>query len=602
MSLKLGNTDVDGIMLGDKEVSVVYKGTDEVWTAEEPVVIEPISDDKIAEVFTAWPYTGNQQDNHKITTGTDTSNGGVIWIKPRDWGNHQLWDTERGPQIHLIPNDAGPQSNPLNLLKSFDADGFTLSDGSKMNGNGKGYASWSFQKRPGFMDIVEYEGNGAEQAIGHRLGCNAGMVFIKAVDQVTDWVVYSAARGQNFATYLNKPDAEKSNTGAFGDTWTESKFSVGASDLTNKAGAKYIAYLFAGSPYEPCDDSIIKCGSYTGTGSNQSIDLGWKPQFLFVKDASHTYNWWMYDEERGFDKLINANIPDQEMSGASYYTPTDTGFNSRNSSVTDRAGEKYIYMAIKAPPPPPPGPWGTEALSGKRECYFELQKAGVTFPTDNFTVEVWFKSFGGPNHGSYASIFGAWSHPGNNGWMFGYNMNNNDSTQNLDVMHKLYSDTYKFESVANDALTDWSHIAMVKSGNTINWYINGTKVKSHTDNGYTWGGHTQFYCGGSGIRDAAFGTYSNFRVSNIVRYAVPFSPPTSHFEPDANTLVLAHQGPEFKDYSGNNVNMVAGGGCKITQDSPWTARDTYSEVANAQRKAAKVKEAATKIKEKRDDS
>ena len=85
------------------------------------------------------------------------------------------------------------------------------------------------------------------------------------------------------------------------------------------------------------------------------------------------------------------------------------------------------------------------------------------------------------------------------------------------------------------------------------------------------------------------GTYSSFRISNIVRYSVPFNPPTTHFEPDANTLVLAHYGPEFKDYSGNNVNMEPGGGCVITNDSPWTARDTYSEVANAQRKAAAVK-------------
>ena len=56
MSLKLGNTDVDGIMLGDKEVSVVYKGTEEVWSAG--VGIEPIPDDKITEVFSVWPYTG----------------------------------------------------------------------------------------------------------------------------------------------------------------------------------------------------------------------------------------------------------------------------------------------------------------------------------------------------------------------------------------------------------------------------------------------------------------------------------------------------------------------------------------------------------------
>ena len=46
------------------------------------------------------------------------------------------------------------------------------------------------------------------------------------------------------------------------------------------------------------------------------------------------------------------------------------------------------------------------------------------------------------------------------------------------------------------------------------------------------------------------------------------------------------------------MNMEPGGGCVITQDSPWTARDTYSPVANAQIKA---REAAEKIKDKREE-
>lgn len=250
----------------------------------------------------------------------------------------------------------------------------------------------------------------------------------------------------------------------------------------------------------------------------------------------------------------------------------------------------------------PAGPWGTEALSGQRYCYFELQKAGVTFPTDNWTVELWFKSFGGPNHGSYASLFGAWSHPRNNGWMVGYNMNNNSSTQTISVMHQMHNDTYEYAAITNNAMANWTHFAMTKVGGQLMFYINGTRIKTISAGSYTWGGHTQFYCGGSGIRDAAFGTYSNFRISNVDRYAgANGTPPASHFEPDANTLVLAHQGPEFKDYSGNNVNMVQGTGCKITQDSPWSARDTYSEVANAQLKAAAVKEAvADKVKNSKD--
>ena len=63
MSLKLGNDDVTKVMLGSTEVSAVYKGTDEVWSAEEPVVIEPIDD--ITEVFSVWPYKGTGDGSTK---------------------------------------------------------------------------------------------------------------------------------------------------------------------------------------------------------------------------------------------------------------------------------------------------------------------------------------------------------------------------------------------------------------------------------------------------------------------------------------------------------------------------------------------------------
>ena len=67
MSLKLGNTDVDGIMLGDKEVSVVYKGTEEVWSSGVPL-IEPIDD--VTEVFSCTrPYAANGNGDSEYRNG-----------------------------------------------------------------------------------------------------------------------------------------------------------------------------------------------------------------------------------------------------------------------------------------------------------------------------------------------------------------------------------------------------------------------------------------------------------------------------------------------------------------------------------------------------
>ena len=433
---------------------------------------------------------------------------------------------------------------PAAGLNEFLEDGFSLRGGSNyVNGSGRAYVAWSFQKRPGFMDIVEYEGddvNGRE--IKHRLGCKAGMVIVKDLDENRDWVV------NHIGIDGTKESASLNNSILFsrGDVWrqdlndAEDSFRVGDSAYANKAGQKYIAYVFADGAL---DDSIIKCGSYTGnsnSSSTQAVDCGFKAGYVLAKPVDAAEYWAIVDAERGMPQTntptLRANEELQEVAGSEVgIAQDDNGFVAGGGKF-NRDGDRYVYMAIKAPPPPPPGPWGTEALSGNRTCWFKMDMAGVTFPTDDFTVETWFKSFGGPNHGSYASIFGAWSTPPSNGWMVGYNMNNNSGTQDISLMHRQYSDTYEYAKITNNAMTNWTHFAMVKTGGQLLFYVNGVKVKTIQAGSYTWGGHTSFYCGGSAIRDAAFGTYSNFRVSNIVRYPVPFNPPTSYFEPDANTL------------------------------------------------------------------
>ena len=437
MSLKLGNSDVTKVMLGSTEVSAVYKGTDEVWTSEEDVVIEPIDD--ITEVFSVWPYKGAGDGSTKrIVNGTNLADGGLVWIKNRASAkNHVLFDTERrntyGPYHTLYSNLTSAAATASVGVNEFFDDGFDVrGNGSESNG-GSDYVAWSFQKRAGFMDIVEYEGTGDAQEIPHRLGCKPGMILVKRTSSQVDWCVYHSGRGPNFGMALNEDRAEVADKRYWNDTEpTETHFSVGNGSMVSSYQEKYIAYLFAGHAYEGLDDSIIKCGTYRRGSSTQAVDCGFKAGYVLVKSVKVGY-WAIVDAERGMPQTntptLRANETLKEVTGTEVgIAQDDSGFIAGGSNF-NKSSERYAYMAIKAAPPPPPGPWGTEALTGSRACYFELQKAGVTFPTDDFTVETWFKSFGGPNHGSYASLFGAWSHPSANGWMVGYNMNNNSGTR-----------------------------------------------------------------------------------------------------------------------------------------------------------------------------
>ena len=112
-------------------------------------------------------------------------------------------------------------------------------------------------------------------------------------------------------------------------------------------------------------EGIIKCGSYTATGSTDPIYLGFEPQWVMVKAISTGgahYNWHMYDNMRGVvtggnDKALSANLSDAEDTTYNYNAQlmefTPTGFvadpGGTSYSVNGETGVKYCYIAIRRP-------------------------------------------------------------------------------------------------------------------------------------------------------------------------------------------------------------------------------------------------------------
>jgi len=96
----------------------------------------------------------------------------------------------------------------------------------------------------------------------------------------------------------------------------------------------------------------------------------------------------------------------------------------------------------------------------------------------------------------------------------------------------------------------WYHVAVSRSGTSTRLFIDGTQVGStYTDsNVYVQGGnvnigntHTQ---GTSQFK----GHIDEYRISNVARYTANFTPPTSAFMNDTNTLLLTHLDTDFSDY------------------------------------------------------
>lgn len=322
----------------------------------------------IASVFSTDLYTGNGS-SQTITNGIDLSGeGGLVWIKNRSNNlsnayNHSLADSVRGLTStyykNLTSNNTSAEGDPSYGVSTFNADGFTLGGGgpnTNASGQAATYVAWTFREAPKFFDIVTYTGDGTSgRAIAHDLGVRPGMVILKRLGAVDLWPV-QAMHSDSSWYQLRLNDV---NAGALdGNGWTPqaadtNNFFVSGSSAVNAPSEEYVAYLFA---HDDSEDGVIQCGSYTGNGSSSgpTVTLGWQPQWLFVKAATRTGDWRMYDQARGLtsgaDGFLLANSSQQEtLTAEDRIAPSSTGFSISYGSDSDinSNGETYVYCAIR---------------------------------------------------------------------------------------------------------------------------------------------------------------------------------------------------------------------------------------------------------------
>lgn len=367
----------------------------------------------VEDVFSTFLYAGDSSAGLRtIDNGLNLlDEGGLIWTKERNnQASHFLIDTERGLSGGYLKSNDSDGANTSRVSESIDS--FTTT-GYKLDGGGTVWnrdsfnaVSWSFRKQPGFFDIQTYTGNNSGQTLTHDLGCVPAMIWIKRTDFGEDWVVYhvgsDSSAPEDYSLKLNETEARSNNNGAFNDTApTSTQFTVGNSGAVSQGGKSFVAYLFAGTNDsdsqifgDDSDESIIKCGSYTGNGNATGplIDLGFEPQFVMIKAASRTGHWFMLDVMRGIitgssssspgtNEYILANSDGAEGTTTSINV-NSTGFQPRTTddSVNEN-NATYTYMAIRRPMKTPEA--GTEVFSPVTSTGTgSARTLSGTFPTD----------------------------------------------------------------------------------------------------------------------------------------------------------------------------------------------------------------------------
>ena len=308
-----------------------------------------------ADVFSIDTWTGNALARD-ITTGLDMA-AAMTWIKARSSTSPGvIFDTVRGAGFYWSPTSTAGNAALADSLTAFGSGKFTLGAQANVNADTVPYVGWSFKKAAKFFDVQGYTGNGAVREIAHNLGVEPGMIIVKRRDSAGSAAVYHRKSGSNPGaqyTLINNTAAPTVNNDTFGGVAaTASSFTLGTNTTVNAAGGTYVVYLFA---HDPAAGGIIRCDSYTGNGlaAGPVVNLGWRPQFVYIRRVDGVGNTCILDSKRGVpvgagDLQTLWNDVAAETSG-SFVDFTDTGFQViATTGSYNTAAAVYSYMAIKA--------------------------------------------------------------------------------------------------------------------------------------------------------------------------------------------------------------------------------------------------------------
>jgi hypothetical protein len=311
--------------------------------------------------FNTVTYTGNSSTNAITGVGFAPD---FVWIKPRSTtDHHRLNDTIRGVNKTLSSNLQNSEYGPVNAyLDSFDSDGFTVSSSDLgWNNSSHTYVAWCWNaggttasntdgsitssiraNQDAGFSIVTWSGSTANGTVGHGLGTAPGLIIFKRRNATTSWPVYTSILGASQVIYLNETAAKAASGNSFGSSPTDptsTVFSVGDKGDTNYDDM--LAYCWAEKP------GVTKIGSYEGNGlaSGLSVDVGFRPAMVIIKNADAVEDWNIIDNRTPPNANLRPNSTSAEDSAVTCYL-TPTGFTVAAGNRINFANETFIYIAF----------------------------------------------------------------------------------------------------------------------------------------------------------------------------------------------------------------------------------------------------------------
>ena len=334
-------------------------------------------------------FVALQQDNYPVT-GIDFDNPvpDMVWAKSRDnTESNVIYDTTRGVQKMISPNNTTAETTQSDGLQKFLAGGFASEDHERMNQSAISYASWNWVAAGG-TTAANTDGSGANVAsvtqanqtagfsivtfttsndsgfntdkVAHGLSQAPEWLFFKRLDDTSSFITYhkDAYPSNQHALVMNSSAAiatfnTELNPSMFPAAPTSSHFSYVSGSAVAK-GSNQVAYCWHGV------EGYSKFGTYEGNANAEGplITLGFKPAFLMIKNIDRDVNWVIIDNARDPFNIGNSSMLFPSSNSAESAANNkgifllSNGFKIRQSSSNafNASGETHIYMAFADKP------------------------------------------------------------------------------------------------------------------------------------------------------------------------------------------------------------------------------------------------------------
>ena len=315
---------------------------------------------------------------------------GLVWAKSRDNTGatlpSQLVDSSRGIGKRLISSGTNAEAFNANHLTKFLKGGYATGDINVLNTAGDSMVAWNWVANNGTtssntdgsgtstvqvnstskFSIVQYNGTGSAQTLGHGLGVKPDTIWVKntvensSTGSGVSWRVWqknAISLNSDNNTYIrfNSDDSKTAAGDSWGDTQpTSTVFTVGADVNTNASvsggTAEYVAYCFANV------DGYFKTGSYSGNGNSDGpfIYTGFKPAFVMIKGYNIGNNWIVWDNKRSVinpcDNVIYPDLTQAETTSGNDLDFLSNGFKCRGTNSNYNGSYIYLYWAFAEHP------------------------------------------------------------------------------------------------------------------------------------------------------------------------------------------------------------------------------------------------------------